>query len=187
MFQVKSAASDNHLTSNSAQMTAQVNIYPICPKPQAAILTSTEVKYYTAFYSSQSRLTSCQLAPAMVLREAVTMRCELFVKPIQKCLLSYLAFMWLSSKTNCMYQMWMIQAMSCAPQLPTSTSPQKKSARMEVVWILDQILQWRRPLPKTWSILHLKVFLMLKLLSNYGLFTRLSQLPQTTTCLQILA
>ena len=123
----------------------------------------------------------------MVLREAVTMRCELFVKPIQKCLLSYLAFMWLSNKTNCMYQMWMIQAMSCAPQLPTSTSPQKKSARMEVVWILDQILQWRRPLPKTWSILHLKVFLMLKLLSNYGLFTRLSQLPQTTTCLLILA
>ena len=123
----------------------------------------------------------------MVLREAVTMRCELFVKPIQKCLLSYLAFMWHFSKTNCMYQMWMIQAMSCAPQLPTSTSPQKKSARMEVVWISDQILQWRRPLPKTWSILHLKVFLMLKLLSNYDLFTRLNQLPQTTTCLQILA
>ena len=84
----------------------------------------------------------------------------------------------------------MPQAMSSAPHLPMSTSPQKKSARMEVVWILDQSPAMKNAFAQnifettfnTW-----KLSSICRLLSIFDWFSRISQLPRMTTCLWILA
>ena len=80
--------------------------------------------------------------------------------------------------------------MPSAPQLPMSTSPQQKSARMEVVWMLNQSSAMKKAFAlnifntaiNTWWFSS-----CCRLLSNYDLLTRISQLLQTTTCPQILA